>query len=254
MHKKAFSLIELSIVLIIIGLLVGSVFTGQKLLSQSKLRSVVTDLERYKVAYNAFFATFEELPGDLLDSSASALFGVTNGTRHAAEPAGDKIIGGHQEASMAFWHLKLAGLISGGYDGVRLTAEVPGVSTGLAKFSDNTAFHFFSFGQNANQWGYGTGAIYGMRGITALGFGVIKTSNDRVAEFAAITPTEGFYLDQKLDDGIPYLGRVLADHGSDVGSDQKCTDFSGYANNYSSGTVEYQLSNEAVACRMMFIM
>jgi prepilin-type N-terminal cleavage/methylation domain-containing protein len=76
---NAFSLIELSVVLVIIGVLMGAIFKGQDLLDVAKVRSVVHDLQHIKVAFHNYQDTYGTLPGD--DSNATTRFGsgVTNG-------------------------------------------------------------------------------------------------------------------------------------------------------------------------------
>ena len=53
-NNKAFSLIELSIVLIIIGLLVAGIIGGQSLVESAKIRNYLTEMKQYQVAVNAF--------------------------------------------------------------------------------------------------------------------------------------------------------------------------------------------------------
>lgn len=63
-NKSAFSLIELSIVLIIIGLLIAGVTGGAALIKSSELRSVMGEARGYAVAVNAFYTQYDALPGD----------------------------------------------------------------------------------------------------------------------------------------------------------------------------------------------
>ena len=251
--KLAFSLVELAVVLIILGLLVVGISTGERLIGQSKLRTVIDDMEQYKVAFNTFYADYQEYPGDMLDSSALTLFGVTNQTRQAANPAGDKYIGGYREAPMAFWHMQLAEIISGSYTGVFAHTEIPGVNVGKARYSDQSGFNFFTFGRTNNQWAYGNRDVYGLSGVIVIVFGNIDTSGYQVAD-AALTAADAFQIDVKLDDGLPNKGDVMADHGRDVGSDNKCINYNKDASYYaaSDDPLEYKLSNEDLACRMMF--
>ena len=60
----AFSLIELSIVLIIIGLLISGVVGGQSLIRNAKQRSFISELREYKTAMNTFYSLKERLPSD----------------------------------------------------------------------------------------------------------------------------------------------------------------------------------------------
>jgi prepilin-type N-terminal cleavage/methylation domain-containing protein len=61
---SAFSLVELSIVLIIIGLLVAGVVGGSSLIKSSTLRTVMSEARNYGVVTNSFFVAYDELPGD----------------------------------------------------------------------------------------------------------------------------------------------------------------------------------------------
>lgn len=64
-QRQGFTLIELAVVLLVIGLVFASVVAGTKLLEQAKLRSIITEVEELKSAYHAFIARYDELPGDI---------------------------------------------------------------------------------------------------------------------------------------------------------------------------------------------
>jgi len=68
--KNGFSLVELSIVLVIVGLLVGGVLTGKSLIRAADLRSVSTDYEGYRTATSAFRDKYFGLPGDITNASS----------------------------------------------------------------------------------------------------------------------------------------------------------------------------------------
>lgn len=59
-----FTLVELSIVLVIIGLLIGGILVGQSLIHSSKINRVVKDLSQYDIALAAFRDKYKQLPGD----------------------------------------------------------------------------------------------------------------------------------------------------------------------------------------------
>ncbi|MDP4725481.1 MAG: prepilin-type N-terminal cleavage/methylation domain-containing protein [Alphaproteobacteria bacterium] len=69
----AFSLIELSVVLVIVGVLMGAIFKGQDLLDIAKVRSVVHDFQHIKVAIHNYQDTYGALPGN--DPNAEMRFG-----------------------------------------------------------------------------------------------------------------------------------------------------------------------------------
>ena len=68
--QAGFTLVELAIVLVIIGLIVGGVLVGQDLIKAATVRSTVTDIEKYNGAVTTFRSKYNGLPGDLLASKA----------------------------------------------------------------------------------------------------------------------------------------------------------------------------------------
>lgn len=68
-----FSLIELSIVMIIIGILMAAVFKGQDLLESARLQATLSDMNRYRLAILSYQDQFSHLPGN--DSNAQPRFG-----------------------------------------------------------------------------------------------------------------------------------------------------------------------------------
>ena len=74
----AFSLIEMSIVLVVIGIIAGAVFKGQELLESAKIRSIVQDFQHYSLSVGIYQETYQALPGD--DPKASLHFaGIESG-------------------------------------------------------------------------------------------------------------------------------------------------------------------------------
>ena len=70
--KSAFSLIELSIVLIIIGLLIAGITGGASLIKSSELRSIMGEARGYAVSVNSFFTQYDQYPGDASTNVGSA--------------------------------------------------------------------------------------------------------------------------------------------------------------------------------------
>jgi prepilin-type N-terminal cleavage/methylation domain-containing protein len=70
-NKRGFTLIELSIVLIIIGLLIVAVNSGTSLIRNAKLRSITNEAKQYQVAVNSFFMKFDKYPGDFVQALGS---------------------------------------------------------------------------------------------------------------------------------------------------------------------------------------
>jgi prepilin-type N-terminal cleavage/methylation domain-containing protein len=104
-NLPGFTMIELAIVLMVMGIIAGAVFKGQDLLEAAKVRAVLNDFNRFKTAVIHYHETYGALPGD--DPHASYHFGsdVANGN-------GDGIVAGDSE-ERGFWvHLFKAGYIS----------------------------------------------------------------------------------------------------------------------------------------------
>src|ERR1700753_450898 len=63
--RQGFTLIELSIVLVIIGLIVGGILVGQDLIKAAEVRAQISQIEKYNSAGNTFRGKFGGIPGDL---------------------------------------------------------------------------------------------------------------------------------------------------------------------------------------------
>ena len=106
--KSAFSLIELSIVLIVIGLWIAGITGGASLIKSSELRSVMGEARGYAVAVNAFYSQFNALPGDYNTAVGYAAAGDGDSTIEyyaAASAAGS-------ESSNAWVALKAIGAVT----------------------------------------------------------------------------------------------------------------------------------------------
>src|ERR1017187_6530961 len=76
--QSGFTLIEMAIVLVIIGLIVGAVLVGQDLIRAAEVRATISQIEKYNTAVNTFRGKFNALPGDIAASLVTQLgFTVT---------------------------------------------------------------------------------------------------------------------------------------------------------------------------------
>jgi len=116
--QMGFTLVEIAIVLVIIGLLLGGVLKGQELVNSAKVKNLANDFRNISTFVYAYQDKYRALPGD--DSAASAhVNGATNPTTPAGTLANGRINGAWNtttvtDESALFWqHVRLAGLATG---------------------------------------------------------------------------------------------------------------------------------------------
>lgn len=119
-HQGGFTLVEIAIVLIIIGLLIGGALKGQELITQARIRNVANDFSNITVAIYGYQDRYKKLPGDdeLADArwtSPQATKGNGNGT--LGEGALSALLSCTSDSSTEncnLWqHLRLSGFIAG---------------------------------------------------------------------------------------------------------------------------------------------
>ena len=121
-QQSGFTLVEIAIVLVIIGLLLGGVLKGQELVNNAKVKNLANDFRGISTFVYAYQDRFRALPGD--DSAAAThLNGGTTATTPAAADVGNARINGNWNSATAtdesylFWqHVRLAGLATGTTD------------------------------------------------------------------------------------------------------------------------------------------
>jgi prepilin-type N-terminal cleavage/methylation domain-containing protein len=123
-NNRGFTLAELTVVLVVIGLLIGLILLGRGVINQSRIKSFVNDFEGLKVAVLAYTDRYGALPGD--DGRAAGRWtasakngtsdGRISGSYQDPPPAGDPMVALTVDAAQGeslnfWWHLRLAGLI-----------------------------------------------------------------------------------------------------------------------------------------------
>ncbi len=71
--QRGFSLVEIAIVLVIIGLLIGGILRGQELIASARVRNVLDQVRAVQVAYYGFQDRYNALPGDLTVAQAAMI-------------------------------------------------------------------------------------------------------------------------------------------------------------------------------------
>ena len=218
-NNKAFTLIELSIVLVIIGLIVAGVIGGQSLVKQAQLRSVISESEQVKVAFNAFKLEYNAIPGDMMNASqywATGCNAAGTGASVAAEcdGNGDRRLSiaaaNTSEGYMAWKHLELSNLFSGTYApsiavlgdiGVNIpSSKFP--SAGITLVQDTNTAPFITAGNGSTVAGDTRNT-----GKNVMFFGGEVAGN--VANQTLFSPAQLLSIDSKVDDSNPTSGSVM---------------------------------------------
>ena len=121
--SRGFTLIEIAIVLVIIGLLLGGVLKGQELITGARVRNLISQQDGIKAAFFGFQDRYRALPGDYAAASTN-INGVTitgdgNGRIEGPNTAGT------YETLLAWNHLTAAGFLNGSYTLATSTTSVP---------------------------------------------------------------------------------------------------------------------------------
>ena len=190
MHKQhsfpkqgGFTLIEIAIVLVIIGLLLGGVLKGQELITSARVRNIIQQQDGIKAAYFGFLDRFRALPGDYNQANTNinciptCAIGNGNGQITANGVAGATI-----DEHIAVWeHLSKSGFINGAYT-YALVPEAPGSAA-------TNPYQRYIQVMYDNIYGAGGG----------VGRHNIKTGNQVPSDILA-------EIDRKIDDGNPVGG------------------------------------------------
>jgi prepilin-type N-terminal cleavage/methylation domain-containing protein len=191
--QSGFTLVEIAIVLVIIGLLLGGILKGQEMITQAKIKNLINDFNGLAAAMYSYQDRYRALPGDELDSKVSARWagaagGDGNGLFYrGAGPAGatdvyNNIVSGapsntSPEANLFWQHLRLSGFVGGSTNVSDASSVLPPANS-----------------------------VNGIVGVQTTGMGfngnIICTSNlpDKVA----------IAVDTQVDDGSAIRGQVRA--------------------------------------------
>lgn len=257
--KRGFSLVELSIVLVILGLLTGGILAGQSLIRAAELRSVSTDLNRYVAATYTFRDKYMAAPGDMPNATAfwgaAAGDGTGNDTAcHAVEGAGTATCNGNGDGKVywaitsangtpreyfTFWkHLANAGLIEGKFTGISGSGSSNNPVTGINTPQLRLQQAAIRLGHTQLPIPEGHASSYaGYYGFNWAMGRPVGTADDLDPIFL---PEEVWNIDMKMDDGNPATGRITV---------MKPAAMPGCALGNDASTARYDLTTKTQACR-----
>ena len=218
MHKTGFTLIELSIVLVIIGLIVGGVLVGRDLIHQSQLSAQIAQISSYNAAVHTFQTKYNCMPGDCVNAS-QFFSGATNGNGNgqvasvcdASNNVGNVSVDDNYESPNLWTHFKAAGLaaapgaqlalVGGGYT---LTTELLSATAPPAKLATQGWVMAMSFQTCANAFLLSKGNGYVITGFVDTVPGLGGHGN----AVPLVSPSDVAWMDSKIDDGLAGSGTV----------------------------------------------
>jgi prepilin-type N-terminal cleavage/methylation domain-containing protein len=180
MRQKGFTLVEIAIVLVIIGLLLGGILKGQEMIVQAKIKNAMADFSGISAAYHGYQDRYRKIPGD--DDGAAGRWTTpttaTSGDGNGVVAGLYNSVTATDEARLWWDHLRRAGFVAG---------------NGSAQPSN--AF--------AGMIGVQTGN--GAAGSVMNGFSSLVVCSANIPDKVAIA------IDTSMDDGVSSTGGVRAE-------------------------------------------
>lgn len=245
--ERGFTLVELAIVMIIIGLLIGGILKGQELIGNARVSSTATQAKAVESAISTFRDKYAGMPGDIANPGAripnctAALCilasAATNGDGFISTAAAGTstfdpgaAINAGSESAASFVQLAAAGMIGG-------------VDPNAVALGNATSNPVAPLG-GVWQLGYSTGAL----GASLTGPTNVAATTLQSGTYIALTPTAGnavpaaapgpltpvqaANIDRKLDDGNPNGGTIRATGAAAGAAAGNCASAAGVAGVY----------------------
>jgi prepilin-type N-terminal cleavage/methylation domain-containing protein len=188
--ESGFTLIEIAIVLVIIGLLLGGVLKGQELITGARVRNVIQQQDGIKAAYFGFLDRYRALPGDYANATGT-IPAMTTGCNSGNGDGNGHIDASKNEDTLAWEHLSRAQFLTGAY--------TCNATVSAATSPANPYAQFFVVVYDANYAG------------TAQSRHNLKTGGAMPSDLLA-------EIDRKVDDGNANTGSYRAQVGGAVDS------------------------------------
>ncbi len=229
--KSGFTLVELALVLVIVGFLIGGIIKGMELIENGQVTGVIAQIKAYDAAVAGFRDVYGAKPGDLANAGSKIPGCNESCTLSEESGAGDGHVGmpnwdgggndnfysppqsSTDEYNLFWFHLQKANFVDGVADITSLGAVTPqafGQTFPAAKTGGG-----FLIGEPGSEAGMfpmnPTDAKYagGLSLLIAANFQNQSDTIDNASGTLALTPARAGQVDRKMDDGMPKTGTVI---------------------------------------------
>jgi len=213
-RQGGFTLVEIAIVLMIVGLLIGGILRGQELIQSARVRNIIDQKSAIQTAYIGFMDRYRMLPGDLTANQNGT---VGNGALASAPAAGggaagDGIITWNSEGILFFQNLTAAGFLS---CGACMTVAAPqgGTANGAANVTNSPTNVYGDF--------INAGLVASVNATTGGWLDATGGLNHMILTTGGTVPSQVLAeVDRKADDGAAGTGqlRFFEDGGTTANS------------------------------------
>ena len=234
-RQQGFTLVEIAIVLVIVGLLLGGILKGQDLINGARVRNLADMNAGVQAAYYGFIDRYRLVPGDMTAAAAASAIGdpaiTVGGNANGQVDAAD-----WGEASALWVHLTRAGFLQGSYDGGATSAT----RYRAAAVAPQNAFNgYMLLGQTRDYSTTGGGPS----ATQAVRLGLVLGNN--------IPVDIARELDLKIDDQRPLTG-ALRFTGTTTVSHRGVSEATTLCMS-SATTNEYDIAGDAQQCNLVYI-
>tara|TARA_B100001123_G_scaffold193653_1_gene220751 strand:+ start:1001 stop:1813 length:813 start_codon:yes stop_codon:yes gene_type:complete len=245
--RHAFTLVELAIVLVIIGLITGGVLVGQDLMRAGEIRNAMNQFQQFKAAAHAFRTAYGGIPGDITRATSywggAPAVNVPGSGTQTWNGDGDGMLdygsfASYNEWSLFWQHLGNAKMVGGSFTGmsgpnaneeVQVGINAPGSKLGRAGWQP------FSIGSVPD------GDYFAGNYGNAMFLG--DDISDHMLETSALRAEAAASIDEKMDDGKPGKGMVRAARNFNTACRTTAD----------AETSEYNVLNENYDCILIFL-
>ena len=206
-QHPAFSLVEIAVVLVIVGLLIGAVLKGQDLLHNARLNTIITQINQYRLATTTFLDRYSALPGDYDMASKHIASHLKDGNSNGIiqGPGAASYTSGENHQATSFWaHLAAADLIPD-----------PGTKEQSGSISPNHGFP-------ATKLGGGFTVSHAPEKTMDGHWFIIGRQTGQNTKGGLFTPKDALAIMQKIDTPDPFSGSVQVRNGIGSGQSEGC--------------------------------